>query len=130
MTYKLDIKLKGNYIEVNLNGNGDLQDDFDNWKKITKFCRKHKTYNILGITEVSVNPFKVIDAFDAYKMFKEVGIDTRYRIAWFDKDPGVRKMDQFALTVMQNRAVCSECEVFSEIHKAKKWLLKEENKKD
>lgn len=124
MTYKRKIEFKEEYVQVNLNGEIDAKNELETWKKIREECEKYKCYNVLGITGKNVSPYTIIDAYEYPKIFEKAGIDSKYRIAWVNKDPKVYNLGKFAVNVMKNQEAGYSCQTFLYVSDAKKWLLK------
>ena len=123
MKYKRKIEFKGNYVQVNISGEVDIQSELESWKKIREECEKHKCYNVLGITGKNINLYGVMDTYEYPKIFEEVGIDSKYRIAWVNKDPDVYELGKLVVNILKDQGIGYSCQTFSNVLDAKEWLL-------
>ncbi len=67
------------------------------------------------------NSLSVLENYDLFAMFAEVGFTLKYRLAWVDQNPDTYDSTYFAETVLKNRFVAAR--LFREVEDAKQWLL-------
>ncbi len=117
----MEFVLKDKYIEVHSVGENDYQFAISFWNEIVKNCRQHNCYHVLCIAKTT-NPVTTMDAYKRYRLLKETGITTQYRIAWVELNPEVFTSYRFIETVLHNRGMYN-IQLFSDIEKAKEWLF-------
>ena len=64
---------------------------------------------------------EAIEGYDHARLFEELGIDDRYRIAWVEFNDEARDMTLFVETVLINRGLPGR--LFSSEADARAWLL-------
>ena len=90
------------------------------WHEIAAACEQHNCYRVLGIAHTSV-PVEVIDGFDLARIFRELDITDKYRIAWVECNEDARDVIEFIETVLFNRGLPGK--VFDDEAAARNWLL-------
>lgn len=123
MSYQVDIAPEENYIHVVVTGLANYENAHDLWVKIAAACEAHQCYRVLGEQRM-INSMSTVDAFNHQKIFLELGIGSKYRIAWVDHNPRTFETTDFIRTVLFNRDLGSG-KLFSNITQAKNWLLKD-----
>jgi hypothetical protein len=123
MEHEMKITFETNYVQVISNGEKNYHTAYELWSKTAEFCTKQKCYKVLGIAN-SKKIFSPNEAFDHAKLFQDLDIDNRFRIAWVELDEIAKETLYFIETVLMNRGLPGK--VFNNIDEAKTWLLKEE----
>ena len=125
MQYDLIVESQGGYIHARHYGENSYTISLELWRRITAACRENKCYKVLGET-FTTNDLSTLDAFDHVKIFQQVGVDRRYRIAWVNHSAPMEKTIRFIETVLKNRGMASGgC--FSTQEEARRWLLSGED---
>ena len=62
-----------------------------------------------------------MEGYEHANLFEQLGIDTRYRIAWVEKNPEAYHAAYFIETVLFNRGFPGR--IFLDVAEAKEWLL-------
>lgn len=127
MENKMRIIPKRGYIHVSSNGKKDSKFAYRLWSNTVKVCRKNECFNIFGIANTS-HALKLVDCYNHARLFQELGIDYKYRIAWVELNPDAFELIKFIETVLTNRGI--NVRLFSDITEAKNWLLKKRELKN
>jgi len=114
---------KGDYIQVHANGAKTLEFATSMWREVVKRCKTKKIYKILGIALTS-DPLKKQEAKDLVPLFKELGLDQNYKIAWVELNPEYYEVILYAESLMFSNGVDSK--FFYEVGHAKAWLNKDQ----
>ena len=77
-------------------------------------------YLVLGLANTT-KPLQTIEAYDHAKIFTQLGITQKYRIAWVELNPDAYDTTHFIETVLKNRGLPSH--LFTDVSQAKEWLL-------
>ena len=103
---------------------GDVNHEFPYrlWSNIIRVCKENECFKVLGIV-TSTKPPSTMEAFDHARLFRELKIDHKYRIAWVELYSESFKTIKFIETVLKNRGLPGK--LFIDIEEAKSWLLKE-----
>lgn len=121
MSYELTILCEGDFISVCVTGARNDETSRDLWTKVASACREHRCNNILGVSNL-ITPISTMKAFEYPKLFNEVGITPRHRIAWVEQNPENLEMAKFTETVLFNRGSVI-AKIFTDVAEAKSWLL-------
>jgi hypothetical protein len=90
------------------------------WTAIAEVCVENDCYKVLGISE-SLTVMPIQDGFDHVALFRELGINTKYRIAWIELNPAAIKTVRFVDAALFNRMLPGR--LFNTEAEARKWLL-------
>lgn len=123
--YTLEITANDDYIDVRLNGEMTLEENFDVWKAIITACNNYKINNILGVSNLA--PFDTLHAYEHTSIFEETGITFKHRIAWVELNPLNEPMVKFIETVLMNRGMVNG-HLFKTEKEALNWLLNKNSK--
>jgi len=124
MESKLVISFEGSFIRVFSKGNKSYDSSFNLWQQVVEKFREHDCFNVLGVAD-SGKYLKTMEAFSHAKLFDELGITNKYRIAWVELNPEVIETTRFIETVLMNRGLPGR--LFTTEADAKEWLLSEKN---
>ena len=114
------ITFHGDHIRADIRAHKNYQWAERFWTAIRDACEVHQCYDVLGISEsLSVMPFP--DGFDHIKLFRELGLDKRYRIAYVELNPEAVETVSFVATALFNRGLPGT--YFSTEAEAREWLL-------
>jgi hypothetical protein len=122
MSYEVAITPEDKYMHVVVTGLANYENARDLWEKIAAACEEHQCYRVLGEQRM-INSMSTVDAFNHQKIFLDLGIGPKYRIAWVDHNPSTFETTDFIRTVLFNRDL-GFGKLFSNISQAKAWLLK------
>jgi hypothetical protein len=123
MSYQVEITPEDGYIHVAVSGLANYGNAYDLWVKIAAACEAHQCFRVLGEQRM-LNTMSTVDAFNHQKIFIELGITSKYRIAWVDHNPRTFETTDFIRTVLYNRDL-GFGKLFSNIEQAKAWLLRD-----
>ena len=90
------------------------------WAAVVESCTANDCYKVLGISE-SLTVIPIMDGFDHVALFRELGINTSYRIAWVELNPEAIKTVRFVDAALFNRMLPGR--LFKTEDEAKTWLL-------
>lgn len=122
MAYDMKVTFKGNHVEAYSSGEKSYATARQLWEEITRLCRQHDCYRVLGIADSS-RQMPVMDAMNHQKLFQELGITHKYRIAWVELNPSQFPALQDLETILINRGFSGK--VFTDVDAARNWLLAE-----
>jgi hypothetical protein len=105
---------------VRADGEKDMEFAEKVWSQVATVCVKSNCFNVLGIARTKI-PLEALDGYDHARLFRDLGIDHRYRIAWVESEPDASDMALFIETVLANRGLPGR--VFSNEKEARAWLL-------
>jgi hypothetical protein len=123
MSYQLEITPEDGYMHVTVSGLANYENAREMWVKIAAACEAHHCYRVLGEQRM-LNTMSTVDAFNHQKIFLELGITSKYRIAWVDHNPRTFETTDFIRTVLYNRDL-GFGKLFSNMAQAKAWLFKD-----
>jgi len=123
MAYTFDISHCESLIQARVFGTLDEGAIRELWTAIVEACDAHDCYNILGVSDLD-EPFSIMDGFNHFEIFSEVGVGLRHRIAWVNKDSDSHDVLKFTETVLLNRSKLNGG-LFQSIDEAKQWLRRE-----
>ncbi|RYY76665.1 MAG: hypothetical protein EOO52_03940 [Gammaproteobacteria bacterium] len=128
MSYEVTITPMGKYLYVLATGESSVENASKLWKDISAASKEHNCFNILGEQKIS-NYMSVTEAWSHHKIFAEEGITGKYLIAWVDHNPKTYEQTKFVRTVLANRDMAYG-KLFSDVEKARSWLLKKIEQKE
>ena len=120
MKNKLTISFEGDHVLVLAEGDKDMEFAEDLWTQVSDLCRAENCFNVLAISRSS-RTLEALDAYEYTRLYRKLGIDRRYRIAWVELEPHATDMASFIDTILSDcgfgdRFFLSEAE-------AREWLL-------
>jgi hypothetical protein len=118
----------GNYLHVYATGDSSVENASALWKQISAAAKEHNCFNILGEQKIS-NSMSVTEAWSHHQIFADEGITAKYLIAWVDNNPRTYEQTKFVRTVLANRDMAYG-KLFSDVEKAKSWLLNKIEQKE
>lgn len=123
MTEYTNITFEGDHIKAELRAHKSIDWARRFWPEVVKACDENSCYRVLGLSE-SLSVIPPMDGFDFVELFRELGIDTKYRIAWVEVNPEALETVQFVDNTMYNRGLPGR--LFPTEAEAKAWLLGDE----
>jgi hypothetical protein len=120
MDGRFEIVFKNQYVAVTSTGRKHIETSRSLFKALRDACEAHDCYRVLGIGESS-EPMAISDAYDHADLFNEIGIDSRFRIAWVELNPVAKEPVRFIEDVLFNRSLPGR--VFDNVDEARAWLL-------
>ncbi len=120
MSFTKEISFEGDHVRAVSIGEKSIDTARELWTAIVQACEEHQCYRVLGIAN-STKAMPIIDGFDHVALFRELGIDTNYRIAWVEQNPDSIKSIKFVDAALFNRMLPGR--VFSDEDEAKAWLF-------
>ena len=120
MNKTMNITFEGDHIRAESRGDKSIEWSRELWPAIVKACEANDCYKVLGISG-SLTVMPIMDGFDHVELFRELGIDTKYRIAWVDSNPDSHKTLRFVDAALFNRLLPGR--LFMTEEDAKKWLF-------
>lgn len=114
---------KDTYIQVHSNGVKNLEFAISMWTRVVEECKKNKVYKVLGIALTS-DPLKKEEADKLLPVFKELGLDKEYKIAWVELNPEFYDICLYSERLISANGV--DVKFFYEVEHARNWLLKDQ----
>ena len=120
MTSSIAITFEGDHIRAESRGDKSIAWAREFWSDVVDACNEHDCYKVLGISE-SLVVMPIMDGFDHVELFRELGINTKYRIAWVELNPAAIKTVRFVDAALFNRMLPGR--LFKNEEEARKWLF-------
>lgn len=120
MFSELTVTFEGDHVLVQSDGEKDYESIERLWAKVSRVCEKHRCFNVLGIGN-STRPFEVMEGYEHPRVFREYGIDGRYRLAWVELNPDAMDVVELTANILASRDLPGR--LFPTVDEAKKWLL-------
>ena len=120
MSVSMTITFEGDHIRVESRGDKSIESARELFSALVDACIENDCYKVLGIAE-SRTVIPIMEGFDVVALFRELGINTKYRIAWVELNPKAVKTVKFVDAALFNRLLPGR--VFMTEAEAKTWLL-------
>jgi hypothetical protein len=120
MSADLTITFEGDHIRAESRGVKTIAWARGFWTAVVESCEKNDCFKVLGISE-SLTVMPIIDGFDHVALFRELGINTKYRIAWVELNPEAVKTVRFVDAALFNRLLPGR--TFETEEDARNWLF-------
>jgi Cu/Ag efflux pump CusA len=120
MRNKIEVTFEGNHVRVIADGDKDYHFQNRLWQEVTAECEKHQCFKVLGISNTTT-PLEAVEGYDTARIFRQLNIDSRYRLAWVETNAESRNMTEFIATVLANRGLPGR--LFDTEEEATEWLL-------
>lgn len=124
MRNKMEVTFEGDHIRVISDGEKDYAFQQRLWSEVVATCQQHDCYRILGIANTTV-PLEVAEGYDVARLFRDLNITHKYRIAWVEKNQDARGLVEFVVTVLMNRGLPGRS--FTDESAARKWLFEDQD---
>jgi hypothetical protein len=120
MTAFTNITFEGDHIRAEWKAEKSIDVARKFWTAVVAACEENDCYKVLGLSE-SITVMPVMDGFDHVELFHELGITTKYRIAYVESNPAAIKTVKFVDSALFNRMLPGR--MFRTEGEAKTWLL-------
>jgi hypothetical protein len=120
MQNRLKVTFEGDHILVIADGDKDYRYMDRLWREVAMTCDEHECFKVLGLAHTTT-PVEAVEGYDLPALFRELGIDHNYRIAWVEQDEDARGTVEFVVTVLTNRGLPGQ--LFETEAEARSWLL-------
>lgn len=114
---------KDDYIQVHSNGVKNLDFAISMWTRVVEECEQNNIYKVLGIALTS-EPLKKEEADKLLPVFKELGLDKEFKIAWVELNPEFYDICLYSEELISANGV--NVKFFYEVEHARNWLLREQ----
>ena len=119
-TTTMTITFQGDHLRAESRGEKSIAWSREFWSAVVDACTANDCYRVLGISE-SLTVMPILDGFDLVALFRELGINTTYRIAWTELNPDAIKTLRFIDAALFNRMLPGR--LFKTEEEAKTWLF-------
>jgi len=116
----LTVTFEGDHILVHADGDKDMTYATKLWAQVVSACEKYNCFNVLAISRSST-PLEAQDSYEYVRLYRKLGIDDRYRIAWVELELEASDIASFIETVLAGRGYPDRG--FPSEAEARKWLL-------
>lgn len=120
MPENFTVAYEGDHILVGSYGDRSIEYARAVWTETLKVCKEHSCFDILIVSRAP-QPMPVLDGYEHSALFKELEIDSRYRIAFAELNDEARKVTRFVEDVLVNRGLPGR--VFASEEEAREWLF-------
>lgn len=120
MSKEFVVTFEGDHVKIVSDGQHSIEYGRAIWTEITRVCKAHDCYDVLGVSHTP-QPLPIVDGYEHAELFRELGIDSRYRIAWAEPGDEAKQATRFVEDVLVNRGLPGR--VFVSEEKARAWLL-------
>jgi hypothetical protein len=120
MTNRMKVSFEGDHVRAESFGEKSLAWARQLFSEIVAVCVANDCYKVLGIGE-STKPVSIMEGFEHVELFRELGINTKYRIAWVELNPNAVKTLKFIDAALFNRLLPGR--VFQTEEEARTWLF-------
>ena len=121
------VTFDGDYVRVLSNGEKDLEHATNVWTEVVRTCEANNCYRVFGLANTTI-PMEALDAYDHGRLFRDLGVDSKYRIAWVETNPEAVDITAFIETVLFNRGLPGK--LFDDENEALAWLLSDDRAMD
>ena len=120
MNGTMNITFEGDHIRAESRSKKSIEWARQFWTAVVEACEANDCYKVLGISE-SLTVMPIIDGIKHVELFHELGINTKYRIAWVELNPDALKTVRFVDAALFNRLLPGR--LFMTEEEAKTWLF-------
>ena len=120
MKTEIEVTFENDHVKIITSGEHSIDTARKVWSKAVETCVAQNCYKILGISNSTI-PVSTIDGYDHADLFRELGINHKYRIAWVEQNSNMVEEYRFVETVLQNRGLPGK--LFKDIKEARNWLF-------
>lgn len=114
------ISFESDHVKVLSNGYKDLEFATRVWTAVAEACHTHDCFKVLGIAN-STSKMETMDGYEHARLWRELGIVGKFRVAWVELNPDAVEAAYFIETVLYNRGM--PVRLFPTEGEAKEWLL-------
>ncbi|MGI9204442.1 MAG: hypothetical protein ACR2Q3_10555 [Woeseiaceae bacterium] len=119
MLNDFEVTFEGDYVRVVSNGEKDLEFATKVWTEAVRVCEANQCYRVFGLASTTT-PMEALDAYDHGRLFRDLGLDSRFRVAWVETNPEAVDITSFIETVLFNRGLPGK--LFDNESEALDWL--------
>ena len=116
----MTITIEADYIRIDSEGEKSMEWAREIWPAVIKACEENDCYRVLSISR-STKVISIMEGFNYVGLFRELGINTKYRIAWVELNEHAIKTVRFIDAALFNRMLPGR--LFETEEQAKAWLL-------
>jgi hypothetical protein len=120
---QITITFEGDHVLVLSDGEKDFEFSTRLWTETVDACEANDCFRILGVSSTT-KPLEALEGYDHARLFRDLGIDRRYKIAWVENNADAQDIINFIETVLYNRGLPGK--VFEDVDEARAWLLGDE----
>lgn len=120
MEWDFTVAYEGDHVLVASNDQHSIEYARALWAGIVEACIAHDCYRVLAIS-TTPQPLPILEGYEHAELFRELGIDSRYRIAWAELGYDARKALGFVEDVLINRGLPGR--LFASEEEARAWLF-------
>lgn len=113
------VTFEGDYVRVASNGEKDLEFATNVWAGVVRTCEENNCYRVFGLANTTT-PMEALDAYDHGRLFRDLRVDSKYRVAWVETNPEAVDITAFIETVLFNRGLPGK--LFQDEAEALAWL--------
>jgi hypothetical protein len=117
--YEYEIEFDGNFVRVHARGTESIENASRLWPDVLATCKQNDCFKVLGVAETTT-PLGILDSMGHADLFRRLGIDSKYRIAWVELNPLAHEAISFTEIVLSNRGLPGK--LFNDPEVAEDWL--------
>jgi hypothetical protein len=114
------VEFQGDHIRIDTVAERSIEYATALWTEVAGMCNKHDCFAVLAVSRAP-NSMPIENGFDHADLFRDLGITTKYRIAFAELSDDAREATRFVETVLFNRGLPGK--VFSTEEDARQWLF-------
>jgi len=123
MDSRFTVTFHGDHVRIDTDAEKNLDYATALWTEVLKVCGKHDCYYVLSVSNAP-GPMPAFDGLAHADLFRELQIDSKFRIAWAELNNDARDATRFTETVLYNRGLSAgNIKVFETEEDARTWLL-------
>ena len=126
MAENYTITLRSDHVRADIEAEKSIEWATRFWGDIVEACKTHDCYSVLGISR-SLTPMPFLDAYDHIQLFRDLGIDSRYRIAYVELNPQAVEIVKYVGDALFNRGLPGR--VFATEDEAARWLFEDRDER-
>ena len=123
MPYAVDVESYTDYLFFRWAGPATYVDVVDAWKRVAEQCKSQGIWKALVETKYETY-LSTMEIFDIASSYQDLGFDSRFKVAHVFLGNEPEDLRRFGEDVAANRG--ADVKVFSDIKRAKAWLLERE----
>lgn len=122
MAENYTIAFLGDHVRADAEAEKSIEWGREFWSAVVEVCEKQQCFDFLGVSN-SLTPMPFLDAHEHIQLFRDLGINSRYRIAWVELNPAALVIARYVGDALFNRGLPGE--VFATEIEARSWLFDE-----
>ena len=120
---QLTTTFEGDHVLVLSDGEKNFEFSTRIWTEVVEVCEANNCFRVLGVS-TTTKPLEALEGYDHARLFRDLGIDRRYKIAWVENNADAQDIINFIETVLYNRGLPGKA--FEDVDEARAWLLGDE----